>query len=140
MTPGEVVEVTVTVENTGGSFVPDLRLVDRVPGNMRVVSGTPRLATALGSGDTATFTYQVVAERGTHEWPLLAIGRDFSGALEREAIVDVEGRSSASPRCGRPRRCPSASRPRCTPARRTPPRAAPVWSSSRSASTARATR
>jgi len=97
VTPGEVVEVTVTVENTGGSFMPDLRLVDRVPGNMRVVSGTPRLATVLGSGDTATFTYEVVAERGTHEWPLLAIGRDFSGAVEREAVVDVEGEITCVP-------------------------------------------
>jgi len=95
--PGEVVEVTVTVENTGGSFIPDLRLVDRVPGNMRVVSGTPRVATALGSGDQATFSYQVVAERGTHEWPVLAIGRDFSGALEREAVVDVEGELQCIP-------------------------------------------
>lgn len=90
VTPGEVVEVTVTVENNTGSFVPDLRLVDRVPGNMRVVSGTPRLATALTAGSTATFTYEVVAERGTHDWPLLAIGRDLSGSIEREAIVDVD--------------------------------------------------
>ncbi|WP_459190696.1 DUF58 domain-containing protein [Halosimplex sp. J119] len=95
--PGDVVEVTVTVENTGGSLIPDLRLIDRVPGNMRVVNGTPRLATALGSGDTVTFTYEVVAERGTHEWPLLAIGRDFSGAVEREAVVDVEGEIQCVP-------------------------------------------
>lgn len=88
--PGESVEVTVTVENTGDTFMPDLRLVDRVPGPMEVIEGSPRLATALGSGSTATFSYTVVAERGTYEWPLVVYGRDFSGSVEQEAAIDVE--------------------------------------------------
>lgn len=95
--PGEPVEVTVSVENTSGSFMADLRLVDRVPETMRVVNGSPRLATALGAGSKATFTYTVVAERGTHEWPLLAIGRDISGSVEREAIIDVDGEIECVP-------------------------------------------
>lgn len=95
--PGESVEVTVTVENTGDSFLPDLRLVDRVPGPMEVIEGSPRLATALGSGSMATFTYTVVAERGTHEWPLVVYGRDFSGSVEREATIDVKTGISCVP-------------------------------------------
>lgn len=89
--PGDEVTVTVTVENEGGSFVPDLRLVDMVPPNMRVVDGSPRRYTALRSGAHTTLQYTVVAERGTHEWPLLAVGSGFAGSVEREAVVDPEG-------------------------------------------------
>lgn len=95
--PGEPVEVTVTVRNEGDAFMPDLRLVDRVPESMRVVEGSPRLGTALGSGSRATFSYTVVAERGNHEWPLLAISRDFAGATEREAIVEVDDEMNCVP-------------------------------------------
>ncbi|WP_338008308.1 DUF58 domain-containing protein [Natronoglomus mannanivorans] len=95
--PGETVEVTVTVENTSDSFVPDLRLLDRVPGPMEVVDGSPRMATALNAGQTATFSYTVVAERGTHEWPLVVVARDFSGSVEREAAIDVESEMDCVP-------------------------------------------
>lgn len=88
--PGDEVEVTVTVENTGETFLSDLRLIDRVPATMDVVDGSPKLGTALRSGGTTTFTYQVVAERGEHSWPLQVVGRDVSGALEREALIDTE--------------------------------------------------
>lgn len=88
--PGDEVQVTVTVENEGGRFMPDVRLVDRVPGPMEVVDGSPRMATSLRPGGTATFQYTVVAERGTHEWPLMILARDVSGSLEREAAIDVE--------------------------------------------------
>ena len=88
--PGESVEVTVSVRNAGNSFLPDLRLVDRVPGPMTVVEGSPRLGTALGSDAKAQFTYTVIAERGVHEWPLLAIGRDVSGSTERKAAIEVD--------------------------------------------------
>lgn len=89
--PGETVDVTVTVHNTGDTFMPDLRLVDRVPPSMEVVDGSARLATSLGPDARATFSYTTVAERGSHEWPLLVIARDFSGTFEREAAVDVDG-------------------------------------------------
>lgn len=87
--PGEEVVVTVTVHNTGDSFLPDLRLIDRVPPAMSVIEGSPRLATTLGADATATFEYTTVAERGVHEWPLLVYGRDVTGAIEREAAIDV---------------------------------------------------
>ena len=88
--PGETVDVTVELENTGGSFMPDLRVVDRIPGPMEVINGSPRMATALRSGQTATLSYTVVAERGDHEWPLVVLGRDVSGSVEREAAIEVE--------------------------------------------------
>jgi uncharacterized repeat protein (TIGR01451 family) len=94
---GEPVEVTVVVRNTGDSFLPDLRLVDRVPEPMSVVEGSPRIATGLRAGSSATFTYTAVAERGVHEWPLVAVARDASGSIEREALVEVDATLACVP-------------------------------------------
>lgn len=88
--PGEVVEVTVRVTNESGTFIPDLRLIDQIPGSFRVVAGSPRLGTTLSAGDTATFSYDVVVQRGMHEWTLLAVGRDISGSIEREASIEAD--------------------------------------------------
>lgn len=95
--PGEEVEVTVTVENTGSSTLPDLRLVDRVPVSMRVVDGSPRLGTTLRPGNKASFEYTLVAARGEYSWPLLAVARDYSGAVERESRHDVDAELSCMP-------------------------------------------
>lgn len=95
--PGEEVEITVTVENTGDSFLPDLRMIDRVPPTLRVVEGSVRLGAALQAGETTSFSYTIVAERGTHNWPLQAIGRDISGAIEREALIDADATINCVP-------------------------------------------
>ncbi|WP_207586557.1 DUF7269 family protein [Halomontanus rarus] len=90
--PGEVIEVTVTVRNDGGSMLPDLRMIDVIPDAFVVTDGTPRLHTALQSGAQASFTYSVRVERGQYQWPLLTVARDFSGGLERTSLLtpDVE--------------------------------------------------
>lgn len=86
--PGEEIEVTVAVENAGESSLPDVRIVDGVPGQLHVAAGTPRCAASLDPGETTTFSYTVVAERGTHEFePAQALVRGFSGATERETRV-----------------------------------------------------
>jgi uncharacterized repeat protein (TIGR01451 family) len=85
--PGDEIEVSVSVENTGETLLPDLTLVDRVPPGMRVVDGSARLGTALRPGDTAAFTYTAIAARGTHQWPLQIVARDPSGADERVALA-----------------------------------------------------
>lgn len=84
---GESVDVTVTVENTGGSL-RDARIVDGVPPMLSVVDGTPRHAAVLGPGDTTSFSYAVEAEQGTHQFePATVIARDLSGAREVETTV-----------------------------------------------------
>lgn len=88
--PSEEVEVSVTVENEGDTFLSDLRLIDRVPSTMRVVDGSPRLGTALRPGQSATFTYTLIAERGEHSWPVQVVGRDVTSSWEREAYVEPE--------------------------------------------------
>lgn len=92
--PGDAVTVTVTVENQGETLIPDLRLVDLVPANMRVVEGSPRAYTTLRPGNRTVLQYTTIAERGIHEWPLLAIGGGFTGTFEREAVIEASGDDS----------------------------------------------
>jgi len=88
--PGEEIEVTVAVSNPTDTFMTDVRFVDWVPEPMRVSDGSPRMATALRPGAETSFSYTLVAERGTHEWPLVVLGRDYAGSYERQAIVEVD--------------------------------------------------
>ncbi|WP_238330772.1 DUF58 domain-containing protein [Haloglomus irregulare] len=86
--PGEQVRVTVTVENVGDSLLPDVRVVDGVPGGLTVAEGTPRHATALRPGKRATFSYAVRASRGRHAFgPATVLLRGFTGTVERERSV-----------------------------------------------------
>lgn len=87
---GEGVEVTVRVVNEGGTL-PDLRLIDGVPPALEVTEGSPRLATALRPGRSATYRYTVEARRGDHRFePATVITRDASGAIEDETTVSTE--------------------------------------------------
>ena len=89
--PGEEIEVTVSIENVGESSLPDVRIVDGVPGQLHVAEGTPRHAAALDPGERATFSYTITAERGAHEFePAQVLVRGFSGAVERETRVQDE--------------------------------------------------
>jgi uncharacterized repeat protein (TIGR01451 family) len=96
---GEAVRVTVTVENTGDALLPDVRVVDGVPGGLTVASGSPRHATALRPGKRATFAYRVEAARGSHRFgPATVLLRGFTGAVEREVAVPAgEGTLSCAP-------------------------------------------
>lgn len=85
------VTVTVTVENVGETALPDLRLVDGVPPGLAVSKGTARFGTALRPGKRATYSYDVTAVRGSHDWePMTAIVRDIAGSTERVATVESQ--------------------------------------------------
>lgn len=86
--PGEDVRVTVTVTNRTDRFVPDIRLVDGVPGPLAVVDGSPRLGTALRPGERTSFTYTVEARRGVHTFDrALLVARDLPGSVEQERSI-----------------------------------------------------
>jgi uncharacterized repeat protein (TIGR01451 family) len=86
--PGDAVEVTVTVENTGDRRLADLRVIDGVPPALSVVEGSPRLGTTLGPGESAEVRYAVEARRGVHEFdPALVLTRDLAGSVETERLV-----------------------------------------------------
>ena len=79
--PGDEVEVTVTVANVGDAGLPDVRVVDGAPATLSVTGGSPRHATSLRAGETASFTYTLPALRGDHEFDeTVVICRNTSGA------------------------------------------------------------
>lgn len=95
---GDEVTVTVTLQNVGGHLL-DLRIVDGVPDSLDVADGSPRFATSLRSGKSASFSYTVDATRGRHTYdPLTVLTRDSSGSLERETTRSVESRIECVPR------------------------------------------
>lgn len=89
--PAERVTVTVTVENTGEATFTDLRLVDTVPDDIRVISGSPRMIHALRPGETATLEYTVSARRGTYSFgPVVARTRTLIGSMWVEEELPTE--------------------------------------------------
>lgn len=92
--PEQTIDVTVSLRNSSGSTLADLRVIDGVPAGLTVTEGSPRFTTALRPGKEATFTYSVRAVSGHHEFdPLLCITRGVTGTRKREALID--GGSSA---------------------------------------------
>jgi len=81
--PGRPVEVTLTVTNDSGRTLSDLRVVDGVPANLAVLSGSPRLGTTLGPGETVETEYTLVARRGDHEFdpPTVRVRGTGGGAV-----------------------------------------------------------
>ncbi|MFB6146603.1 MAG: DUF58 domain-containing protein [Halobacteriaceae archaeon] len=86
--PEDEVEVEVELTNDSEGTLPDVRVIDGVPDQLEVVQGSPRVGTALTSGESITLTYTVEAVRGRHEWdPAQVIVRNWSGGGERELHV-----------------------------------------------------
>ena len=89
--PGEPVDVVLTVENVGGHPIPELRVVDGVPADLNVDSGTPRGCDSLRPEESVTLTYTVDALRGTHQFdPVTVWTRNVSASVEREATADLD--------------------------------------------------
>jgi uncharacterized repeat protein (TIGR01451 family) len=65
-TPGDPVDVTLTVTNTGEASLTDVRIVDGVPSELTVVSGSPRACRSLRPGESTTVEYAVRSKRGTY--------------------------------------------------------------------------
>ena len=88
--PGDPVEVTLTLRNTGSRFVADARVVDGVPGALEVSDGSPRFVTALRPGREATHSYELRAARGEHTFsPATVAVRSLGGAIEYERTLDA---------------------------------------------------
>lgn len=96
--PGDEVEVTVTVRNEGDGILTDLRLIDGVPPALSVSRSVPRLATSLRPGAAATFKYTVLARRGRHDFDhLIAIARDPAGSIESEVKIETDTTLTCTP-------------------------------------------
>jgi len=88
--PGDRLAVTVDVENGGGESIPELRVLDDPPSDLRVVDGAPSLATSLEPGESERFEYTLQASRGDHEFegPIL-VARSVDGRVQRRWSAEV---------------------------------------------------
>ncbi|ELZ80279.1 hypothetical protein C453_19435 [Haloferax elongans ATCC BAA-1513] len=85
--PGQEIEITVSVLNTGDETLADIRVVDGVPTGLIVSEGSPTFTTALRPGKEATFSYSVEAVAGAHTYdPALVVTRDVAGVRKRERL------------------------------------------------------
>jgi uncharacterized protein (DUF58 family) len=92
--PGEHVAVTLSVQNESGTAIPDLRIVDDVPGGVTPVSGDPETVVGLRAGETHELTYELVAQRGAHEFGDVSLrARSLSAAAVSSADVTPSGQS-----------------------------------------------
>lgn len=90
--PGDRVTVTVTVTNAGEGALPDCRVVDGVPPELAVVEGSPRGSFALRPGESASYTYTVVARRGEFVFDPAGVRlRSLAASGVRTETVSVEG-------------------------------------------------
>ncbi|PSQ07907.1 DUF58 domain-containing protein [Halobacteriales archaeon QS_6_71_20] len=88
---GERVQVHTTVRNEGSATLPDVRVVDGAPPTLPVVGGSPRRATALPPGGSATVEYELRARPGRHRFrPATLLCRDAAGAVEVETTAVAE--------------------------------------------------
>lgn len=88
--PGATVQVTLELENAGDSVLPDLRVLDGVPG-LAVVEGSPRGGAALAPGETTSLQYSVVARRGEHAFdPPTVRARSLAASETRTVEPAVE--------------------------------------------------
>ncbi|SDK62158.1 DUF58 domain-containing protein [Natronorubrum texcoconense] len=89
--PGDDVGVTVTIRNDGNRRIRDLRVIDGVPPELTVTSGSPRMGTTLGRGETVSLQYTISARRGRYQFdPALLLVRTITGATETEHRVSAE--------------------------------------------------
>lgn len=88
--PGEPVTVTLTVQNTGDGWLPDLRVIDTVPDALDVIEGRPRRSVTIRPDGEAELRYRVRARSGTHEWETVTlISRSLNGSFERVETIEV---------------------------------------------------
>ena len=71
--PGEPVAVTLTVRNEDEQVLPDVRVIDGVPEELAVASGSARAGTPLSPGEREQVTYTVVAKRGEFSFEAPAV-------------------------------------------------------------------
>ncbi|QAU14081.1 DUF58 domain-containing protein [Halorubrum sp. BOL3-1] len=90
--PGQPVEVTLTVRNTGETAIPDLRLVDSVPKELGVTEGSPHAGSAIAAGGKLSMTYTLAADRGTYTFDDVAVtARNLNGTRVVQAKIKATG-------------------------------------------------
>jgi len=92
--PGETVTVTLTVRNEGDQVLPDVRVIDGVPEELTVTSGSARLGTPLSPGQREEVSYTVAAKRGEFSFADPAVRvRSLAGSERVTRPVSASGDS-----------------------------------------------
>jgi len=90
--PGQPVDVTLTVRNTGETAIPDLRFVDGVPEELGVTEGSPRAGSAIAGGSEFSTTYTLAADRGTYTFDDVTVSaRNLNGTRVDGAKIEATG-------------------------------------------------
>lgn len=93
--PGEPVDITLTIENTGTAPLTDIRVVDGVPDALTVTEGVSSAGFALRAGESRTLQYRVRPQRGTHVFDATVVRlRSLSGAAIATAEITSDGPAS----------------------------------------------
>lgn len=89
--PGQDVTVTLSVTNTGGQTVSDLRVIDGLPSELGVATGSARTGFLVRPGATESLEYAVTARRGEHEFrPVQLVAYTASGSVAYRESRAVE--------------------------------------------------
>lgn len=90
--PGQPIEVTLTVRNTGETAIPDVRFVDGIPKELGVSKGSPRAGSAIPGGGELTTTYTLTADRGTYTFNDVAVSaRNLNGTRVVGTKIEATG-------------------------------------------------
>ncbi|MFW6320725.1 MAG: DUF58 domain-containing protein [Halohasta sp.] len=93
--PGQPVEVTLTVTNTGETAIPDLRFVDGVPDELGVTEGSPRGGGAVSGGGELSVTYTLAADRGSYTFDdVIVRARNLDGTRVESGRIEANGESA----------------------------------------------
>nr|WP_277410222.1 DUF58 domain-containing protein [Natrinema longum] len=77
--------------NTGQRLLSDLRIVDGVPPELGISSGSPRTGVVLRPGESETFEYTITACQGKYEFqPVTTVAYTPSGTVVRRDEHDIE--------------------------------------------------
>jgi uncharacterized protein (DUF58 family) len=92
ISPGDPLEVKVSVINEGGSL-EEVLIEDNLPAGLEVIDGSIRRMIKLRRGETFTFTYTIRAPRGYYPYTDLKItARERLGLVSRAINVEAPGR------------------------------------------------
>lgn len=85
--PGQPVEVTLTVENTSGRRQPDVRVYDSLPEEAGLVEGSASFAVSLEEDGAHSHSYSCLTPRGSHEFGEATVEQ---ADLMRTTVTSVE--------------------------------------------------
>jgi uncharacterized protein (DUF58 family) len=110
--PGEPVQISISIKNTGLAL-ENLLLEDEIPPGLDILEGSHRRLVALNRGETLNWHYTVKGRRGHYPWGSLhASAEDLLGLVERVEHYPAHGQLFVLPTAPRIRRI--AIRPRVT--------------------------